>query len=308
MKKLYFLVTVFLTVSFFAKAQMATNPGICMVTVDDSSKHNIIYYDKTQLNPTDSIILWRQNAYTGGYDRVMANSQTAFSMFLDMDTAGNPNKMLHRYKLQVWTPGNGYSVMGLYHATIYCAQTVTNYNWNSYDIQGTGGGMVTEYMLLRDDNSTNQWHVIDSVSGTVNTTTDPAVLSYPNGQWRLVTKWSISCTPAARYGNSETQTSIVKSKSNITNNRSAAISTFKTSGIKLYPNPASDKVVLRLNFPLAQGTTIKLYNMLGSEVMQVVLPAGQDELEINVSALPKGIYVAEIINASVKINKQLAIE
>ena len=304
MKKFYFLFITLICISFAANAQL----GICMVTVDDSSKHNIVYYDKTALNPTDSIILWRENVSTGGYDRIMANAQTAFSMFLDMDTAADPNKMMHRYKLQVWTPGGGYGALGLYHAVIYCAQTVTNYNWNYYDVQGTGGGMVTMYMLLRDDNSTNAWHAIDSVAGNINNTTDPAVLSFPNGQWRLVTKWSLTCNPSARYGNDETQTSIVKSKSNITNNRSASISTFKASGIRLFPNPASDKVVLRLNFPLAQGTAITLYNILGREVMQVVLPAGKDELEINVSDLPKGIYIAEFVNASIKINKRLAVE
>ncbi len=306
MKKIYFLFIATLGVSFVLKAQVI--PGICMVTVDDSSKHNIVYYDKTQFGINDSIVLYRENVYTGAYDRVMANHQSAFSMFLDMDTAGNPNIQPHRYKLQLWTPGNGYGQMGLYHATIYCAQTIANYNWNSYDVQGTGGGMVNQYWLLRDDNSTNGWHVIDSVSGTTNTTTDPAVLSFPNGQWRLITKWGITCTPTARYGNNEVQTSIVKSKSNITNNKMATVSTFKSSGVKLYPNPATDKVTLRLNFPSAQSTTIKLYNLLGSEVMQTVLPAGKDELEINVSALLKGIYVAEFINASVKINKRLAVE
>ena len=306
MKKIYLSLFAILCVSFISKAQVI--PGICMVSVDDSSKHNVIYYDKTQFGTNDSIILYRENIYSGGYDRVAANHQSAFSMFLDMDTAGNPNNQAHRYKLQLWTPFNGYGQMGPYHSTIYCAQSISNYNWNFYDVQGVGSGMVTEYKLLRDDNSTNAWHAIDSVLGSVNTTSDPNALSFPNADWRLVTKWSITCTPSARYGNNETQSTIVKSKSNITNNKMVGIGDIKSSAIKLYPNPASDKVTMRLSAPVIQNTNVKLFNTLGAEVMQIVLPAGKDEIEINVSALPKGIYVAEVINASVKVNKRFTVE
>jgi len=306
MKKTYSFVIAFFILCLWANAQVM--PGICMVSVDDSSKHNIIHYDKTQFTVADSFILWRETSTPGTYARAIANHKSVLSSFLDMDTAANPNIELHRYKLQIWDQVGGYSQLGPYHTVLYCLQVDTDYMWNLYDIEGSGGGMVTQYMLLRDDNGLNQWHAIDSVSGSINATKDPNALLFPNGAWRLVTKWSISCTPTARYGNNETQATIVKSKSNITNNKTAGINAFKASWVKLYPNPASDKVTLRLNFPLAQTSTLKLYNTLGAEVMKVVVPAGKDELEINVSSLPKGIYITEFINAGVKINKRLAVE
>lgn len=307
MNKNYSLLLVLFAFSLITFAQ-PNAPGVCMVTVDDSSKHNIIYYDKTAFNLTDSIILYRENTSSGGYDRVMANPQTALSMFMDMDTAGNPNIKLHRYKLQLWTATGGYSPLGQYHSTIYCAQSVSNYNWNFYDIQGTGSGVVTKYMLLRDDNSANAWHPIDSVSGSINNTTDPNVALYPNGQWRLVTQWGITCNPTARYGNAQTQTAVVKSKSNITNNKQAGIKGLQASQINLYPNPAAGKVRLRLNFPQAQATEIKLFNVMGVEVLKLQLPAGKDELEIDLSTLSHGVYVASFTCGHAAVNKRLVIE
>ncbi len=230
-------------------------------------------------------------------------------MFLDMDTAGDPNKRLHMYKLQRWTPGGGYTLLGPYHSVLYCLQTVTNYSWNYYNVEGIGSGMVTEYMLLRDDNSLNQWHAIDSVLGSTNSTSDPLVTSFPNGQWRLVTKWSITCNPTAREMQpNEILTAIIKSKSNITNNKSAGINQLKAANIALYPNPATEQVTLRINFPVGEITTVKIYNSLGIEVTTAVLQAGKDELVIPINNLTKGIYIAEICNAKSKITKRLAVD
>jgi len=280
-----------------------------MVTVDDSSKHNIIYYDKTQFSVVDSFILWRETATAGVYGRVMANHASVTSYFLDTDTAANPNIKLHRYKMQIYDGIGGYSQLGPYHTVLYCLQDTTAYAWNLYDVEGAGSGMVNKYMLLRDDISTNAWHAIDSTSNSATAATDPAALSFPNGSWRLVTKWSLSCTTTAREdGNNQVEATIVKSKSNITNNKTAGINAIKNSSVRLYPNPASSKVILRLNFPQSQNTNIKIYNTLGMEVMTTTLPAGKDELEINVSAFAKGVYVAEFVNSNIKVCKRLAIE
>ncbi|MGZ3863348.1 MAG: T9SS type A sorting domain-containing protein [Bacteroidia bacterium] len=301
-------------IAFSAKAQISTmNPGICMVTVDDSSKHNIVYYDKHQFGPgvADSFILHREmNGMPGMYQRIMANDTTAFSMFLDMDTAGDPNIKLHRYKLQIWNHIGGYSQLGPYHTVLYCLQSVQNYNWNQYDVEGIGTGTVAKYMLLQDDNSTNAWHVIDSVSGSSNSTVDPNVGLYPNGQWRLATSWGVSCSPTARQGgNNSTQTTIIKSKSNITNNKSAGInSVLKASGFVLFPNPATDVVTLRMNFPVAENTNVKIYNALGMQVYSNTLMFAKDELKIPVSGFEKGIHFAELSNKQAKVTKKFVVE
>src|SRR4051812_23832344 len=125
MKKIYSLLIAVIILSLVGKAQVLT-PGICMVTVDDSSKHNIVYYDKHQYGPgvADSFILHREmTSMPGMYVRVMANDTSAFSMFLDMDPMADPNVQLNRYKLQIWNHIGGYSQLGPYHTVLYCLQT-----------------------------------------------------------------------------------------------------------------------------------------------------------------------------------------
>jgi hypothetical protein len=307
MKKLYSLLFALICMAFIGKAQ-GVIPGICMVSVDDSSKHNVIYYDKTQFAVADSFILWRETNTPGTYARIAANHSSVLSMFLDMDTAGDPNIKLHRYKLQIWDQNNGYSNLGPYHTVLYCLQNVSNYNWNQYDVEGTGTGTVNNYVVLQDDSSTNQWHPIDTVSGGTNNWVDPNVTLYPNGQWRLATMWNVSCTPTAKMGINGTQTTIVKSKSNITNNKQAGMQQLGGKQVNLYPNPAIAQVTLRMNFPVAENTIVKIYNAIGVEVLSTVLLAGKDELQIPISNLTKGIYFAELSNKQNKITKRLAVE
>lgn len=311
MKKFYSFLFLAI-IAFTSKAQISSfNPGICMVTVDDSSKHNIIYYDKTQFAAVDSFILHREmNGMPGMYQRVMANDSAAFSMFLDMDTAADPNIKLHRYKLQLWHHIGGYSQLGPYHTVLYCLQNINNYNWNQYDVEGVGTGTVTKYILLQDDNSTNAWHPIDSVAGSASALVAPNVSSFPNGQWRLSTKWGVSCNPTARGGNNNgVQTAIVKSKSNITNNKNAGIlSTLKPSSVVLYPNPATSQVTLRMNFPVIENTSVKIYNALGMQVYSNSLPFGKDELIIPLGNFEKGVYFAELTNTQGKATKRFVVE
>jgi hypothetical protein len=310
MKKIYSAFIALTCLVFIGKAQVV-NPGICMVTVDDSSKHNIVYYDKHQIAGVDSFILHREMVgMPGMYVRIMANDTAAFSMFMDMDTiGGNPNHQLHRYRLQVYRSAGGYSQLGPYHTALYCLQNATNYAWNTYDIGGTGGGIVTKYMMLQDDNSTNAWHVIDSMSNTTTAIVEPNITSFPNGQWRLATKWSVSCNPSYKLsGNNTVQAAIVKSKSNISNNKQAGINLLKSASFGLFPNPATDQVTLRMNFPVSENTNVKIYNALGLEIYTSVLSFGKDELIIPVSGFEKGIYFAELSNRQNKVTKRIVVQ
>lgn len=306
MKKIYALAISFF--GFFLTAQAQVTPGICMVTVDDSSKHNVIYYDKTQFAVADSFILWRETNVGGAYARVMANHSSALSLFLDMDPVADPNLKLNRYKLQIWDVSNGYSQLSPYHTVLYCLQNDSNYNWNQYDVEGTGTGLVNSYVVLQDDNSTNQWHPIDTLAGSVNAWVDHTVNNWPNGQWRLATLWSISCTPTARYGANDVETAVVKSKSNITNNRTTGINILKANTVNLFPNPASDRVTMRLNFPVSENTWVKIYNAVGVEMLSAALPFAKDEFSIPLNGLQKGIYFVEFSNTRAKFVKRLAID
>jgi hypothetical protein len=59
-----------------------------------------------------------------------------------------------------------------------------------------------------------------------------------------------------------------------------------TIGIKVFPNPFSDKIHVKLN---DEGHfTLRVYNTIGGTIMTVEIE--KDELDLDLSALPKGIY------------------
>jgi hypothetical protein len=68
-----------------------------------------------------------------------------------------------------------------------------------------------------------------------------------------------------------------------------SITAIETANIKIYPNPTNDKFIIDL-----EGiTTIKLYDMLGKEVLTQTVN-GKTEIDIN--HLPKGVYSVRILS------------
>jgi hypothetical protein len=77
--------------------------------------------------------------------------------------------------------------------------------------------------------------------------------------------------------------------------------------IRVYPNPAEDRIQISVNDKMI-GNTIRVYSLLGSEMMSHYIGSGQDVLDI--SALSRGLYLYGIIDKnsktilSGKFNKQ----
>jgi hypothetical protein len=76
--------------------------------------------------------------------------------------------------------------------------------------------------------------------------------------------------------------------------------------IKIIPNPAGDFITITLKpsegFELSEGSEIQIYNTLGEKVMtveQTFLSVQQ----INISALPKGIYFVKVGGETAKFVK-----
>jgi len=75
-----------------------------------------------------------------------------------------------------------------------------------------------------------------------------------------------------------------------------------TSGIIIYPNPASDH--LQIVFPknlTDQQKNIKIYDQLGREVMSRTLQRGIYTNNIDLSGMPQGIYFVRILNSDVDV-------
>lgn len=72
----------------------------------------------------------------------------------------------------------------------------------------------------------------------------------------------------------------------------------KAAKLNAYPNPATSQV--SINYNLVRNGRLSVYNMLGNEVYSLDLSAGEGTAQINVSSLPKGVYVYGIQGSAMK--------
>ncbi|MDN5627807.1 MAG: T9SS type A sorting domain-containing protein, partial [Weeksellaceae bacterium] len=72
-------------------------------------------------------------------------------------------------------------------------------------------------------------------------------------------------------------------------------------GIQVYPNPASEVLNIKLNN--AQKATFKIFDLAGQLVKE---SSSSDQLaEINISGLPKGVYILNINTGKESVNKKI---
>ncbi|HWY39039.1 MAG TPA: T9SS type A sorting domain-containing protein [Bacteroidia bacterium] len=282
---------------------------ICMVTVDDSSKHNLILWDKTVATPdVIGFNIYREDL-TNIYHQIGSVPKSSLSEYVDRDANANPNTTTKRYKITTVDSCGNESAMSHYHNTIYIVSNGGGqFSWNQLYTIESSPNPVVQYILLRDDYNTNTWHAVDSTAGTQFNINDVNFSTFqPTANWRVVTQWNISCTPTAKLGSgNSTQAAIIKSKSNISNNRAAGIA--QATGNILadaYPNPAQTS--LTINVPSSSKTSIKLRNLIGEEVLTTEL-TNENTTQLDVSKLAPGVYMLEISNTNGKFVKRIVKE
>lgn len=267
-------------------------PDICLVTSDSASVFNIIYWEKSLYPMADSFIVFRETS-TSVYSRIGAVSKDSLSMFVDTmqiigPANGDPNITTYLYKLMMRDTCGVYSGMGPYHTSIYFNDLLNgSFTWNTYSVEGMGTTPITTFELLRDSNNTGFWKVIGTAAGTANVLNDPQYATFQFiANWRVQAN-GITCNPTLRKGINGAEGTIVRSKSNITNNRTTGIKSLK-AGYSLYPNPFSGVINLEGNGM----ESVQAFNIMGEIIYQAELRA--DKTSIDLSNLPIGVYYIKI--------------
>lgn len=291
----------------FIANNLSTNtvmPELCLATTDSSSNYNILYWDKTPYMSADSFLIFREVS-TGIYSQIGIQSYNNLSQFTDTTrhvgpANGDPNVGTYRYKLQIKDTAGTYSVMGPYHNTIFFVNSSGSFTWNTYTVENMTVTPVTNFNLMRDDNALGVWHVIGTVAGTQTSLNDAQYATYQNtADWR-VQALGFSCTPTLRYGNNSTEAAVVKSKSNISNNRGIGVAGVKNrTEIIVYPNPATNSFYLECNKELG---SVNVLNTLGQSVIQFNSKNMAEQVDI--SKLPAGIYTLQVQGKFTKIIKE----
>jgi len=286
-------------------------PSICEVTVDVNGVNNEVYWDNQAYSKVDSFLIYRETGT--GYQIVGTQPGNALSTFTDtvrtkyFPNTGNPNAGTYRYKLQIRDSAGNYSPLSPYHNTIFNNKTSGTFTWNAYQIEGQPvplpSSLLITYDLWRDDHSNGNWHLVNSVTGSQLTQTDVSWNSVldSTASWRILTNWTIGCTPS--------HASINTSRSNIrqgSNAVTAGISQYELNQqVNVYPNPASDVVTVAVSGPVLSDANVSIYNIVGELVFQT--PIHSSTMNLDISAYPKGVYMLVIGNKGATAFKKLII-
>ncbi|OFY82719.1 MAG: hypothetical protein A3F72_06365 [Bacteroidetes bacterium RIFCSPLOWO2_12_FULL_35_15] len=275
-------------------------PAICLVTVDDSSTHNIVIWEKPTSTSITNFKIYREDV-TNIYTPIGIVPYDSLSEYHDY--GADPNITTKRYKLSIVDTCGNESALSPYHNTIYITSSGSGqYNWNLYSIEGAANP-VNNYVLYRDNTSTGVWNVVSITAGTQQTLNDPGYASYPNGSWRVETLWNITCTPT-RVAVNTTRSNIKHPSITIGINSQAAI-----DATSIYPNPANDYVSIEL-MESVQNANIRIMNSIGQIVYeQTVVSSGNSKTikEIKTTNFEKGIYTIVIETSKAKAFKKLVV-
>jgi len=105
---------------------------------------------------------------------------------------------------------------------------------------------------------------------------------------------------AATYGRSSYKLNIANDILRIENNVFA-------SGVKLYPNPASDFVNITFS-TTSEGVVVEIYDQLGRVVYSDKFESLASEMQISLEGISKGIYYVQITSKGQKTTKKLLVK
>ncbi len=258
---------------------------LCAVTVDTLSTHNILAWDKSNLtSEVDYFNIYREDI-TNNYTLIGAVSFDSLSEY--HDHGADPNITTKRYKISAVDTCGNEGPKSPFHNTIFISNNSGSFSWNTYSIQNLPNP-VQFYALYRDDNSTGNWHQLNTTAGTQNILNDPSFTSFPNGRWRIETIWNIACHP--------TRGAINTSRSNI-KTASFTIGELEANNqvsILAQPNPFSNSIVFNVTGTNEKNYTLEVYDALGKLVLAT--NSSQTRTELNAEGLSSGIYYYKVYN------------
>jgi photosystem II stability/assembly factor-like uncharacterized protein len=280
---------------------------ICLVTVDSLSTHNIVIWNKPISGAIDSFRVYRLIA-TNTYMYLASIAYEDSTIYHDY--AANPNVTQWAYKVSVIDTCDAESSLSEYHYTMHL-QLLGNGNmqWTHYEIENQPNP-VSYYEIFRDDLDNGNWALLSgAIPGTNSTYTDVNYASYPDANYRIEIIWGQSCESTLRLlNNNNIQTTIVRSKSNIKNNRTVGVqdAISKDIKIKVYPNPANELLNVEVSLLNEKESTITVENMLGQVVYTTQTTKQLNQF--NIATFASGVYFVKVKTKQSTCIEKLIIE
>lgn len=280
---------------FNLSATGASNPGICMVSVDSLSNSNLVIWEVPVVNNIDSFFVYRETSQTNVYQKIGAVDYYDLSEFIDLGS--NPQMQSYRYKLAILDTCGGITNLSDLHKTIHLqifpgTGNSRQLSWTNYE-----GINVTSYEIYRKFPADLNFQVIDTIAGNLTTYTDinPA---QPDADYRveIVLPQNCNSSDRAAYG---------KSKSNVGSNQGllptvvGLNSNLAVSNFVVYPNPSNGIINIAWDANEYGKVNLRFLNLLGEEIFTEVKPsiAGKNKVKLDTN-LAQGLYLLEITDGS----------
>jgi hypothetical protein len=282
---------------------------LCIVTVDSTSSKNLIIWEKQQQEGIKSFRIYRESA-SSNYQLLATVPFANLSEYYD--SYANEDTRSWRYKITAVDSCDEETQFGTPHKTIHLVQNANanggnDLSWDFYD-----GSNYDKFYIWRDDPSTG-WVIIDSLANNVTYYTDWFAPSI-DARYMIEVSLNNSCESTLRqagYPNS-ILTTVVKSKSNIRNNRQNTVAlknqSLNNNDLKVYPNPATNTITIELSNlqPSKLQPTITIESMLGQLLYQS--KQNQNKSSIDISNLQPGVYLIKVLTEKGLMVKSVVVE
>lgn len=280
-------------------------PQICMVTIDSLSEYNVIMWEKPISDIIHSYLIYRDTA-NNAYGLIGEVPYDSLGMFTDTARTiyaanGDPNYVSWRYKIAVKDTCDNISNMSPYHQTIFLQHNGGNFSWSEYKIEGQPLPVpaLTNYLFQRDNLSNGNFITIATLGAFAISSSDPNYSTYQDtATWRIITNWSITCTPTKANTHNSTRSNVQRNYSVL----NVALQSLENN-LKIYPNPSSGKFTIQINDLKLSATNCQLSisNIQGKSIYQSVIINTKSEIDI--SNQPSGLYIISV-NTGEKVYHQ----
>jgi hypothetical protein len=267
-------------------------PEICLVTVDDTIERNLVIWNKEYGRGIAKYRIYRQTSLQNFYLRVAEVPFDSLSIF--KDSIANVDIRSWRYKISAVDSCGFETPKSDFQKTIHLVTRPDTANnkvelfWDYYD-----GLPFSKYYILREDIA--GYTVIDSVLSNVLSYTDLNPPSIGVG-YRIDAIVSQPCNPTLRIagGNDNIYATIVKTRSNVKNNRVAGLVKHKQmNDWKVFPVPAQQEIFVELS-DNKKGAIVELSNLMGQLIDTDNMNVGDKRIRMDVSKLKPGIYFVRL--------------
>jgi len=265
-------------------------PKIDFVSVTSAAK-NAINWSYTGKPVIKTYRIYRETNVANTYEKI-AELDNTVNYFVD--TLSFPYVQSNSYKLAVVDVCDNESPQSDKHKTMHLSiNQGINGTWNLIWEQYSGF-VVSTYNIFRGTTQTDI-RQIGSLSGNNTQFTDfTAPAGFVYYQIEAVSSWQTGVSASGKMAVSQNEKGVAfTSRSNLATNKSDVDGIFQlkdvSSELRVYPNPASDKFNLVLNLPLAQETTLKIFDVTGMQILSKQITSNNQS--VNTNHLSNGVYL-----------------